>query len=291
MLSADDLPFDDEDDDDDDGDSDLEGEAVDDNAADGAGDAAATAIAKDAAIDTSEDAGDVSFEELIPHLLEMHGIHVPGGGKGKEFLQALVRGLLASAKALASTDGGADDTVLGDQPDPAAATAKVPGPIKQESPPMYMSLTQQQVQAIADPKERQIAEAFLSIRQENARLLSLTEANRKHAIDDASRIRQQRIDRLLARLPAAVRDKLIQISSSPSAQLSMGSDGIVKDPIALQLEMMESLVPDLKPIHGAGFSTISEQPQPADITHMTNEQAEKIANDQLKRKQPVPQRA
>lgn len=250
------------------------------------GDPAATAMADDpAAPDMDESAGDVSFEELIPHLLEMHGIHIPAGGKGKEFLQALVQGLLASAKALATVDGGPDDNVLGDNPDPAAdpnnpAANPAKGPIKQESPPMYMSLTAESVKKIKDPEKRQLAEISLSLQTEVAAL-------RKNKIDEANTLRQRRIERVCKVVSAKNRDRILQTASSQSAQLSLGSDGVVRDPMATMLEIFEEELQGMPELLKKD-AKFSEQPQPDDSGMLTDAQAEAMADQMTRRFRPAP---
>ncbi len=219
-----------------------------------------------------EEAGDVSFEELIPHLLEMHGISVPAGGKGKEFLQALVQGLLASAKQLSSQDDAGNVLDPAATTDPLAAKPKPPGPVIQEPQQMYMSLTAEQVKKITDPEKRQMAEAFLSLQTE-------TSALRKNKIDEATAIRQKRIEKLSRRLPASSRDKLLQMMAGSGAQLSLGSDGVVTDPMQTVLEVFESGIPDLPSMLVNGVK-LSEEPQPSDGT-ISDQRAEEIANRML----------
>lgn len=228
-----------------------------------------------------QEAGDVSFEELIPHLLELHGITIPAGGKGKDFLKALVRGLLASAKSLAAADGGEDDSILGD--DPAATPAA--GPVTQESPPMYMSLTKAEVAKIVDPKERSMAEAFLSLRMENDKYKAKVDAVNKNILDDATKDRGCRIEKLCKKLPPAARDKVLQAAAMPSMQLSLGNDGAVKDPMATMLEVFEAGIPDIPSMLMKGIK-LSEQPQPEDGV-VTDERAQQLANQLLGRLAPV----
>jgi len=255
-----------------------------DSAGDSAGDPLATEMAGDDVMGNS--AGDVSFEELIPHLLEMHGIHVPAGGKGKEFLKALVQGLLVSAKTMAATDGGADDSVLGDPAvDAADPMAAKKGPIVQESPPMYMSITADEVKKIKDPKERQTAEAFLSLRQQRDADNAVAAALQKNLLDDAKAVRQTRIDRIASKLPAGARDKFLAEMNKPNAQLSLTKSGTnigkIYDPMDVMLETFEQSIPDLPAMLKTGVK-LSEQEHPADGT-MTDARAEEIANQQMSR--------
>lgn len=227
----------------------------------------------------AEEPGDVSFEELIPHLLEMHGISVPAGGKGKEFLQSLVQGLLASAKQLQSQnqDGNVLDDPMATPTDPLAAKPKPPGPVQQESPTMYMSL--EQINRITDPEKKQMATMLFSLQQE-------TGALRKNKLDEAAKKRSDRIERLAKRLPARSRDKLLQMVAGDGAKLSLGSDGIVRDPMDTVLEIFEQGIPDLPDMLRGGVK-LSEESHPADSGVLTDAQAEELANQQTRRRNPA----
>lgn len=216
-----------------------------------------------------EAAGDVSFEELIPHLLEMLGVKVSAGSKDEEFLKMLVRDLLREVKALGKEAEAKDDTsVLGNPGDKAGG--KPPGPVVQESPPMYMSLTKEQVDAIADPKEKQIASAFFSQQSE-------LNALRKNRLDEAGVVRQARIDRLLKKIPPAAKPKLVAEVAKDGAKLSLANDGVVVDPLATYLDLLESSIPDLPSLLVNGVKFAQEESQPTDGT-LTNEQLDKIAD-------------
>lgn len=237
---------------------------------------------KDGKGDEDEMGGDVSFEELIPHLLEMHGISVPAGGKGKEFLKALVRGLLASAKTLAAEEE-LEESTLGDMKQPPG---KPSGPVKQETPPMYMSMTQEDIAKIADPKERATAEAFFSLRQESERNKAAAASARKKILDDAAAIRAARVERLVKRLPKASSDILKAEIAAAGASLSLGDDGVISDPLAKTLDMMEKALPDLPELLKASAKDLqlSVLSPPKDDSVMSPERAEELANKMLPRK-------
>lgn len=269
-LSVDDLDEDEEyEDDDSDADALEEGTPADD-AAETEGDPMASAMADDPAM-AGNDAGDVSFEELIPHLLEMHGIHVPAGGKGKEFLKALVQGLLTSAKSMAANDGGANDNILGDTavPDPAVDPTK--GPIKQESPPMYMSL--EQIKQIKDPEKKQLASALFSLQQEVASV-------RKNKLDEAKAARDRRIERISKVVSAKNRDRILATAAQAGAALSL-TNGVVVDPMATMLDIFEEELQGMPELlkHGKKFS---EEQQPSNDGQLTDSEAEKIADQQTR---------
>ncbi len=237
---------------------------------DGEGDPMASAM-KDGmdSGEKDEDGNDVSFEELIRHLLEMHDIHVPAGGRGKEFLQSLAQGLLASAKEKMAKDETEDETggIL-DQNQPGQP--KPAGPIKQEQPPMYMSLTAADVAKITDPEKKAMAEAFLSMRGQ-------LEATSKNILADAAVQRQARIERISTKLPAAARDKIL--AKATSTMLSLSPDGVVIDPLADYLDIMESSIPDLPEMLQNGVK-LSLRQHPADDGTLTDAQAKELADKQ-----------
>ncbi len=258
MSNEDELDDDEEWDDEDEGDSKdppVEGETT-------------PAVEDETVAGMDEERGDVSFEELIPHLLELHGIHCPVGGKGKEFLQQLVQGLLKSAKTLSSEmDGNKLD-------DPNANPQNVPpakkGPIQQESPPMYMSLTQEKVNAIPDKEKREMAQMLFSLQ-------SQTEALRKNTLDDYAKKRQARIDNLFKLLPVSARDRLARRMAT--VQLSLAATGVVDDPLADELANLEEIYRGLPELLKSGANlSLKEQPQPKDDGTMTNERADQLAN-------------
>lgn len=222
--------------------------------------------------DDAIETGDVSFEELIPHLLEMHGISIPAGGKGKEFLKALVIGLLASAKAMSSTPD--ENTLALEEPQPEAK-AKPPGPVVQESPPMYMSLTKESIKAIKDPAQRQQAEMLFSMQ-------SRIDALQKKTLGEAERVRTERIQRLAKRLPVSSRDKLLQKLQSTGAKLSLMEDGTVRDPLDLDLEILESAIPDLPKLMLGTPAAFSVAEQPLDDSVLTDAQADELADRMVK---------
>lgn len=143
---------------------------------------------------------------------------------------------------------------------------------------MYMSMTADKIKKIQDPEKRQMAQAFFSLQQETAAL-------RKNKLDEASASRQRRVEKLSRRIPIAARDKLLQAMNSPSAKLSLGSDGVVVDPMAQVLEIFETGIPD---ITGQQFNGVklSEENQPIDGT-ISDSRAEQLANGLLGRRGAV----
>lgn len=265
LMSHDDELADDEEWDDDEMDADVNAEMSD--APDVDADPMPGAMKDDASIPDAA-AGDVTFEELIPHLLEMHGIHVPAGGKGKEFLQSLVQGLLASAKEKSAQLE--PDKVLDDPNKPGAGAppgAPAGGPIKQESPPMYMSLNA--IAKIKDPEKRQMAGMLFSLHQK--------------AMIEAKSGRDRRLAKVCGMVSPKTRDRLLHQAAQPGAALSLGTDGAVLDPLAATLEMLEEEMNNLPDMLRPGGAKLSEQEHPTEDGYLTPSQAEDLANRQTAR--------
>lgn len=241
----------------------------------GSEDATDPIVASDPMSGMDDAAGDVSFEELIPHLLELHGIHIPAGGKGKEFLKALVRGLLASAKIMTTPDS--DAGVLDPEPGQPQDADKIKNPVMQETPPMMMSL--EQVNAIKDPTQKQLASALFSLQKEREKDNALTNALRTKAINDAKRVRDARVAKIVQFLDAGDRDALLK--SIGGAQLSMQADGTVIDPSETMLASMEKMAQMIGRYQGleVRLSAADEVAQPRDGVGITPERREEIMRE------------
>ena len=142
---------------------------------------------------------------------------------------------------------------------------------------MYMSLTADAVAKITDPKEKATAEAFLSLRQQYDSVTA-------NILNEATATRQQRLDRLLRKIPETARQKLIAQVSAPSAQLSL-ANGVVVDPMGLIFDTLEASIPDLPEMLMTG-AKLSTKPHP-EGGEFTAAQAEEIVNMMMKSKTPV----
>jgi hypothetical protein len=124
-----------------------------------------------------------------------------------------------------------------------------------ETPPMYMSLlsmTQDQAKAhlatITDPEKKQMAEAFLSLRDQRESDQKQTAALRKTYLDAGIARRQQRIERLSKCVNKQSLDKLLAMAASPGAALSLTDEGKISDPLESMLDILESSLKELPPI-------------------------------------------
>lgn len=175
------------------------------------------------------DSDDIAVEELIAHMLDMHGIPMPSNVRGRDFLRQLVQVLLNSAKAmvkeplLPETNGV---SAPGDQP-------SKPSPIRQENPPMYMSLEE----ITKKVGNVEMARAMFSLQEENRKNRSKIESVEKKQLSDATAIRNARITKVGSVMPAKDRDELIR--QAANAPLSI-VDGVISDPLDVMLSLLES---------------------------------------------------
>ena len=144
---------------------------------------------------------------------------------------------------------------------------------------MYMSL--EEINKIADPTMKGIA---LSMYNENVKLRGELEAGTKlsSSLRDA-KLKEENAKRatrvqLLGKLSPLVRADLDAMLALPGMALSMGDGGVVVDPMAQTLAVLEKGLSDMPRLLMTEQSAMSVQPQPTD-GEMSNEQIDKAADD------------
>lgn len=131
---------------------------------------------------------------------------------------------------------------------------------------MYMSL--EQVNKITDPTLKQVALSLHAQQQE-------MEALKKNAFEGAKKRRQDRIDRLAKKLPQSARDQLV--GQLQGATLSIGADGVVKDSLAVTLDILEAGIKDLPAMLTTQNAQFSELPHPREYSgEMTDERRKEV---------------
>lgn len=219
--------------------------------------------------DGDADAGDLKIEEACLHLLKVLGYNPPPMNAAT-FKRDLYETLMTAIQdKVSKAEGSTEGDESGD------GTDKIPlndAPIVQESPNLFASL--EEVQAITDPKLRQLAEwGFAQKQRADAAALSI--------INDFEKGRQKRIDRLCKRLPETSRvklkEKLTAMQSQPGAALSLGNAGDVNDPLDATLSVLEIAIPNVPSLlrTPGGANTV---PQPRD-GEMTAERAKEIVDE------------
>ena len=230
-------------------------------------------------IDNDGDANDLQIHEIISHLLKALGFSPPDGMDATTFERDILETLMAKVH-----EEMAKANVPEPEPLDTEGDTEPQNPIIQESPNMYASM--QEINAIADPKERKLAGMLFSLSQENAKNKKLAAAAQKNILDEARKKRDQRVERITKRLPAGKRDMLLSLLGKPSAALSLSDDGKVFDPMAEALEIMEATSIDLS----RSLTGATEQVQPAGDGMMSEERRKAVMEEVLRNTGGVPLR-
>jgi len=145
---------------------------------------------------------------------------------------------------------------------------------------MYMSL--EEINKIPDAPLKAIA---LSMYNENVKLRGELDANAKTtaSLRDA-KLKEENAKRntrvaYLSRLSPRVKADLEAMLALPAMALSMGDGGVVVDPMAQTLAVLEKGLADMPRLLTTDQSALSVQPQPTDGDMLSAEASEKIADD------------
>lgn len=233
----------------------------------------------------SDSGGDVKMEELLCDLLSALGIHLPEGTSETEFKRQLYEAAMSKIKQLTTqqqsqTDANAQATQANTS-SPAGMGAGAGGGnplIQQEQQPMFMSL--EDINKLPDPMKG----VALAMYAENQKLRTEMEASKKVTVSlrdaklkEAELARKSRID-ILGRLSPKIKTDLDAMVALPGMALSMGDGGIVLDPMAQTLAVLEKGLADLPRLLTIDQSALSVQQQPKDADALTEERANEIAD-------------
>jgi hypothetical protein len=192
---------------------------------------------------------DVSMECLLADLLGALGIDVDGSVGEEHFKMALYGAAMAKIHELTAQAQQQHQqpapTPMGQHKRPGSPTK--PNPIiQQEQQPMFMSL--EDIQKIPDEGMRNIA---LSMYNENVKLSARLDASDKTAnglrdakLKEEGAKRQLRVMQLSKSSPRVKAD-LDAMLAMPSMALSMGEGGVVVDPMAQTLSVLEKGLADM----------------------------------------------
>ena len=218
--------------------------------------------------------GDVSMEELLADLMAALGINVDRSGGEAQFKRALYSAVMTKIHELTNKGkgtGSSNGQGNGTPPNPL---------IQQEQQPMYMSL--EEINKIPDAPLKAIA---LSMYNENVKLRGELDANAKTtaSLRDA-KLKEENAKRntrvaYLSRLSPRVKADLEAMLALPAMALSMGDGGVVVDPMAQTLAVLEKGLADMPRLLTTDQSALSVQPQPTDGDMLSAEASEKIADD------------
>lgn len=228
--------------------------------------------------------GDVKMEELLSDLLQALGVPMPDGSDEASFKRHLYEATMTKIKELTHKGMNPDPMNGMDQPPNQPPNGQPTNPIIQEQQPMYMSL--EDINKIEDPVMKNIA---LSMYNENQRLRKEMENNAKvaNSLRDAKlkEAREQRARRCawLGKIAPSLKADLDAMLSNEGMALSMGDGGTVIDPMAKTLEMLEKGLGSIPKLLTTETVALGVQPHPRDDDGITEEEANKLADDMARR--------
>lgn len=226
---------------------------------------------------------DVKMEELLCDLLQALGVPMPDESNENEFKRHLYEAAMSKIKELTSKGMGKDEfTPDQNKPTTQQPNASQPNPligqVQQEAQPMYMSL--EKINELPEPM-RSVA---LSFHQETEKLKAETEkankraeAMRQNELKKASEHRRQRCALLGAMSPAA-KQRLDAMLARDSMALSMDDNGVISDPMAETLEVLEKTLGEMPRLLTSNAASIIAHPQPTDAEALSDEQSTVIAD-------------
>ena len=231
--------------------------------------------------------GDVAMEELLADLLGALDIHVEKSGSPDQFKRALYNAAMTKIHELTGKARG-EESGLGDtlnQPPGGPGNQTPPNPlVQQEQQPMYMSL--EEINKIPDTTMKTIA---LSMYNENVKLRSEMDSDRKrlNSLNDA-KLKEENAKRstrvqMLSKLSPRVKADLDAMIALPAMALSMGEGGVVVDPMAQTLSVLEKGLSDMPTLLRTDSASLSVQQHPTDEDMLTQEAADEIS-DRMARK-------
>ena len=149
---------------------------------------------------------------------------------------------------------------------------------------MYMSL--EEINKIPDTTMKTIA---LSMYNENVKLRSEMDSDRKrlNSLNDA-KLKEENAKRstrvqMLSKLSPRVKADLDAMIALPAMALSMGEGGVVVDPMAQTLSVLEKGLSDMPTLLRTDSASLSVQQHPTDEDMLTQEAADEIS-DRMARK-------
>lgn len=250
-------------------------------------------------------AGDVSMEEVLCDLLRALGVDCQHDGDEQQFKRNLYAAAMKKVHELTSKGMNKEE-----QPKPGAVNQGKPSSpnqqtnplLQQEQQPMYMgistmsdkvSLSLEDINKITDPTMRTIA---LSMFSENAKLRADMEDSRKISeslraakLKEANDLRTQKIN-LLGKISPNIKSELDTMVALPNMALSMGEGGTIVDPMAQTISMLEKSLVNIPKLLTTDSKLLSVQPQPKDMDTLSEEEENRIAEDQARRMGAMPER-
>lgn len=226
--------------------------------------------------------GDVKMEELLCDLLQALGVPMPDESNEQEFKRHLYEAAMSKIKELTSKGMAGDDPSKQppdqNQPTTQQPNASQPNPlIQQEQQPMFMSL--EDINKLPDPMKG----VALAMYAENQKIRAELDASNKISgglrdarLKEASAARTARVG-LLAKISPSMKADLDAMVAQPAMALSMGDGGIVVDPMAQTLIILEKGLGNLPRLLTMDAASLSVQAQPTDETMLSDAKSDEIA--------------
>ena len=234
------------------------------------------------AIDGNDNSqSDVKIHEVICHMLKVLGFEPPQNMDKTTFERDIYETLMAKLIEVGAKVGDEDEEVPELEEEDEERN-----PIVEEHPTMYASL--EEVNKIADPKERKLAGMMFALQQENDKNKKKAEAVSLSIIANYKEVRKERVKNLLKRLPATRREKLQKLFSD-DAKLSLSEDGVVVDPMQAVLDAFEEATPDLPNLLTKDGKSFSEQTHPKEDGQMTEERRKELVGALAANSPPPPE--
>ena len=233
-----------------------------------------------------DSAGDVSMVELLCDLLGALGIQVQHAGDEAQFKRELYNAAMTEIHTLTGKAKSAEEQPNRTNPIGMSPNTKKPDPnkqgqnpiVQQEQQPMFMSLDE--INKLPDPM-RGVA---LAMHAENQKLRADLDASSKTTnglrdakLAEATEKRKQRVAFVGKFMPHAKSD-LEAMLSLPSMALSLGDAGVVNDPMAVTLNLLEKGMADLPKLLTTDASALSIAAQPTDETMLSDARVNEIAD-------------
>jgi hypothetical protein len=220
---------------------------------------------------------DMDLVDVVCDLMSIYGVEMPEGTDEKNLLQNLLKSLMEHLKGEGQPDMGSDTMTQGSDTTKTAPTV--------ESPPLYMSLSLEEIAKITDPEKKSLANALFSMQQASTKDRAVLDALKKSKLDDASSKRNAKIERIVKRARKEQQDsmkaRLTAQAALPAMAFSLGDDGVVTDPMKEMLDILEQGMLDLPAVLTQDPKNFAAQPHPLDADGQMPEERRKAVVEEL----------
>ncbi len=228
-------------------------------------------------------AGDVTMEEVLCDLLRALGVDCEHNGDEAQFKRNLYMAAMQKVHELTNKGMNKDQEIKPGEVNKGNPPGANPL-VQQEQQPMYMSL--EDINKISDPNLKGVALSMYTQNEVNKKKIENLE---KSKIDDSNKVREQRIAKL-SRVSPNVKVDLEKMKAMPNMALSIGEDGSVIDPMEPTLAMLEKGFGNLPQLLTTPSIAMSEHAHPTDEDMLSEEAADKLADDMARRMGASPEK-